>query len=171
MTQYLLSVWHDHFDADVAAIEPADMERMFAQVDAFNTELQDTGAWVFAGGLNSPSSATVVRASAGDVSMTDGPYAESKEQIGGFWVIEAPDLDAALEWARKGSVACEGAVEVRQDGLASGDGEPLSTVPVMTPDHRLGEGTRTRSVDSPATCSIGRCARIAQLVEQRIRNA
>ena len=55
MTQYLLSVWHDHFDADVAAIEPADMERMFAQVDAFNTELQDTGAWVFAGGLNSPS--------------------------------------------------------------------------------------------------------------------
>jgi hypothetical protein len=68
---------------------------------------------VFAGGLHPPSSATVVRSASGEISMTDGPYAESKEQMGGFWVIEAPDLDAALEWARKGSAACEGPVEVR----------------------------------------------------------
>jgi hypothetical protein len=68
----------------------------------------------FAGGLNPASTATVLLADAsGDVSMTDGPYAESKEQMGGFWVIEAPDLDAALEWGRKAAVACEGPVEVR----------------------------------------------------------
>ena len=79
-----------------------------AQVDAFNDELQAAGAWVFAGGLHPPTPATVVRSASGEVSMTDGPYAESKEQMGGFWVIEAPDLDAALEWARKGRGACEG---------------------------------------------------------------
>ena len=66
------------------------------------------GAWVFAGGLHSASSATVVRADGGDVSMTDGPYAESKEQMGGFWVIKAADLDAALDWAGKASTACGG---------------------------------------------------------------
>jgi hypothetical protein len=63
--------------------------------------------------LHPPSSATVVRAADGGTSMTDGPYAESKEQIGGFWIIEAADLDTALEWARKGSAACMGPVEVR----------------------------------------------------------
>ena len=111
MTQYLLSVWHDDtFDLD---IESADAQRMFAQVDAFNAEVQAAGAWVFAGGLHPASSATVVRSTNGEVSMTDGPYAESKEQMGGFWVIEAADLDAALDWARRGSAACEGPVEVR----------------------------------------------------------
>ena len=111
MTQYLLSVWHDDtYDVDV---EGADAQRLFAQVDAFNAEVQAAGAWVFAGGLHPASSATVVRSTGGDVSMTDGPYAESKEQMGGFWVIEAVDLVAALEWARKGSAACEGPVEVR----------------------------------------------------------
>ena len=80
---------------------------------AFNEELMAAGAWVFAGGLYSKSSATVVRASDGDVSMTDGPYAESKEQMGGFWVIKAADLDAALEWAGKATVACGAPVEVR----------------------------------------------------------
>ena len=112
MTQYLLSVWHDDdtYDMDFASDEA---KRLFAQVDAFNDELQAAGAWVFAGGLHPSSSATVVRSTSGDVSMTDGPYAESKEQMGGFWVIEAPDLDAALDWARKGAAACEGPVEVR----------------------------------------------------------
>ncbi len=111
MTQYLLSVWHDDtYDLDV---DGADAQRMFAQVDAFNAEVQAAGAWVFAGGLHPASSATVVRSTSGDVSMTDGPFAESKEQMGGFWVIEAADLDAALDWARKGSAACEGPVEVR----------------------------------------------------------
>ena len=75
--------------------------------------MQATGAWVFGAGLKSTSSATLVNATGGDVSMTDGPYAETKEQMGGFWVIEAADLDAALEWGRKCAVACEGPVEVR----------------------------------------------------------
>ena len=110
MTQYLLSVWHD---GDYPTPEPEVMQQMFADVSAFNNELQSAGAWVFGGGLHPKESATVVRVTGGDVSMTDGPYAESKEQIGGFWVIEAPDLDAALEWARKGAAACQGPVEVR----------------------------------------------------------
>jgi hypothetical protein len=90
-----------------------DIQRVVAQVDRFNDELQTAGAWVFAGGLNPASSATVVRVKDGEVSMTDGPFAESKEQMGGFWVIEAADLDRALDWARKGAAACEGPVEVR----------------------------------------------------------
>ncbi len=110
MTQYLLSVWHD---GDPVMPEPDVMERMFAQVDAVNAEIRDAGAWVFAGGLHPPSSATVVRAHDGDVSMTDGPYAEAKEQIGGFWIIDVADLDVALDWARRASAACEGPVEVR----------------------------------------------------------
>lgn len=110
MTQYLLSVWHD---GEPEMPEPEVMERMFAQVDAFNAEIQSAGAWVFAGGLHPASSATVVRSDGAMVSMTDGPYAESKEQIGGFWVIEAADLDAALKWAGRAAAACEGAVEVR----------------------------------------------------------
>lgn len=112
MTQYLLSVWHD----DEAALEatPADeMERMFAAVGAFNEEVQQAGAWVFAGGLHRSPTATVVREVGGKVVTTDGPYAETKEVMGGFWIIEAADLDAALEWARKGTVACGAPVEVR----------------------------------------------------------
>ena len=112
MPQYLLSVWHDDdygdvdFDSDV-------MQRVGGQVNALNIELQEAGAWVFACGLRPASTATVVRSSTGDVSMTDGPYAETKEQMGGFWIIEAADLDAALEWARKAGAACELPVEVR----------------------------------------------------------
>jgi hypothetical protein len=86
---------------------------MFADVDAFNTTLQEAGAWVFAGGLHPPATATVVRATGDDVVTTDGPFAETKEQLGGFWVIKAPDLDAALDWAAKASKACAGPVEVR----------------------------------------------------------
>ncbi|MGI9051771.1 MAG: YciI family protein [Ilumatobacteraceae bacterium] len=110
MTEYLLSVWHD---GPVTEPDPEEMKKAFAQVDVFNAELQATGVWVFAGGLQPPTSATVVRSTDGDVSMTDGPYAESKEQIGGFWVINAADLDAALDWAGKASEACMGPVEVR----------------------------------------------------------
>jgi hypothetical protein len=111
MAQYLLSVWHD--EDYVVDFSGDDLQRLAAQVGAFNDEVQAAGAWVFAGGLNPASSATVVRVTAGELSMTDGPYAESKEVMGGFWVIEVPDLDAALEWARKGAAACEGPVEVR----------------------------------------------------------
>ena len=110
MSQYLLSVWHD---GEYQLPDPERDQRMMNQVGAFNEKLTASGAWVFAGGLHPASSATVVRAGSGDVSMTDGPYAEAKEQIGGFWIIEVPDLDAALDWAKQGSAACEGPVEVR----------------------------------------------------------
>jgi hypothetical protein len=111
MAQYLLSVWHD--EDYVVDFSGEDAQRMVAQVDAFNADLEASGSWVFAGGLHPASSATVVRAADGDVSMTDGPFAESKEQMGGFWVVEVDDLDAALEWARRAATACEGPVEVR----------------------------------------------------------
>ena len=110
MTQYLLSVWHTEGEA---VPEPEEMQQMFKAVDAFNATVQEAGAWVFAGGLHPPTSATVVTAKDGDVLTTDGPFAEAKEQLGGFWVIEAPDLDAALDWAAKGSAACRAPVEVR----------------------------------------------------------
>lgn len=111
MTQYLLSVWHDEdYTLDFSG---DDMQRIGGQVMAFNEEVQAAGAWVFAGGLEPAATATVVRPADSDTTITDGPYAESKEVMGGFWVIEAADLDGALEWARKGSLACEGPVEVR----------------------------------------------------------
>jgi hypothetical protein len=111
MPQYLLSVWHDDpYELDFST---PDAQRRVTQVEALNTELQQAGAWVFAAGLHPAASATVVQATGGRVSMSDGPYAETKEQMGGFWVIEAPDLDAALDWAGKAAVACEGPVEVR----------------------------------------------------------
>jgi hypothetical protein len=111
MPQYLMSVWHD--DDYTVDFESAEAQRLFAQVGTFNEKLETAGAWVFGAGLHPASSATVVRSHDGQVSMTDGPYAESKEQMGGFWVIEAPDLDAALEWASQATTACEGPVEVR----------------------------------------------------------
>jgi hypothetical protein len=111
MPQYLISVWHDdNYEVDFSTPEA---QRVGAKVGAFNEDLQKAGAWVFGAGLRPASSATVVRSSGGDVSMTDGPYAETKEQMGGFWMIEAEDLDAALEWAGKASAACELPVEVR----------------------------------------------------------
>ena len=111
MPQYLLSVWHDE-DYVVDFASPEAQERV-AQVGAFNDELQRTGAWVFAAGLHPASSATVVRSSADNVSMTDGPYAETKEQMGGFWIIQAADLDVALELAARGAAASGGPIEVR----------------------------------------------------------
>jgi hypothetical protein len=112
MPQYLLSVWHDDDYGDVDFSSP-DMQRIGAQVGAFNQSLEQAGAWVFGIGLRPASSATVVRSTSGDVSMTDGPYAETKEQMGGFWIIKADDLDAALDWGAKATAACERPVEVR----------------------------------------------------------
>jgi hypothetical protein len=89
------------------------MQQAFRQVDAFNTELQAAGQWVFGGGLEPADIATVVSAHQGETVMTDGPFAETKEYLGGFWVIEAPDLDAALSLAARASAACMGPVEVR----------------------------------------------------------
>ncbi len=110
MTQYLLSVYVTESTYETP---PEEMKQTYADVDRFNNELRSSGAWVFAGGLHAPSTATVVDATKGDVTVTDGPYVETKEQIGGFWVIEAADLDAALDWAKGGSKACGAPVEVR----------------------------------------------------------
>jgi hypothetical protein len=110
MKQYLLSV---HMIEGEPAPPDEEMRRAYKAVDAFNGELQSAGAWVFAGGLYPPDTATVVRGQDGQVITADGPFAETKEQLGGIWVIEAPDLDAALAWAAKGSAACGRAVEVR----------------------------------------------------------
>jgi len=110
MTQYLLSVHSVEGESDPS---PEEMEHVYKDVDAFNAELRAEGAWVFAGGLHPADTATVVRIKDGEAMTTDGPFAETKEQLGGFWVINAADLDAALAWAAKGAVACRGPVEVR----------------------------------------------------------
>jgi hypothetical protein len=110
MTQYLLSV---HMIEGEPEPPQEEIEKAYGQVDAFNQSLQQQGAWVFAGGLHPADTATVVRMEEGEVITTDGPFPEAKEQLGGFWVIEAPDLDAALAWAARGSEACMAPVEVR----------------------------------------------------------
>ncbi|MGH8945454.1 MAG: YciI family protein [Acidimicrobiia bacterium] len=109
MTQYMMSV----YDADDVNYSPEEMETIYADVDVFNEKLQAAGAWVFGGGLHPADTATVVEMKDGEVLLTDGPYAESKEQIGGFWIIEAEDLDAAIRWAGEATAACRAKVEVR----------------------------------------------------------
>ena len=114
MTQYLLSV---HGPVEMGEYgnygSKEEMEAAFAATGAFNDKLQADGYWVFAGGLQSATTATVVDAQGEAPVFSDGPYLETKEAIGGFWVIEAPDLDVALRLAAEGSRACGGKVEVR----------------------------------------------------------
>ncbi|MEU8261649.1 YciI family protein [Micromonospora sp. NPDC048999] len=105
MAQYLISVLHDRSDLATA-------EEM-AAIDAFNERLVAEGHWVFAGGLTSPSTATVVDGRHGEAVFSDGPYLESKEWIIGFWIIEAPHLDVALRLAAEGSKSCNRRVELR----------------------------------------------------------
>lgn len=103
--QYLVSVIHD---------QPGLATRdEMAAIDAFNDRLQTEGHWVFAGGLASPSTATVVDNRGDDAVFTDGPFVESKEFLAGFWILEAPDLDVALKLATEGSKACNRKIEVR----------------------------------------------------------
>ncbi len=116
MTQYMLSV---PGSVDDAAPSEEVIQQMFADVDKFNQKVRDAGKWVFAGGLEPITTATVVDATGDSPTVTDGPYSEAKEFLGGFWVIEAADLDEALQWAKEGSAACGGAVEVRPfNGMA-----------------------------------------------------
>jgi hypothetical protein len=109
MKQYLLSIYQPDGDAPAPEI----LEPIMRDLAAVNAELRAAGAWVFSGGLNAPSTATVVRAKDDDVLLTDGPFIEGKEHIGGFTVIQAPDLDAALEWGRKFAAASTLPIEVR----------------------------------------------------------
>jgi hypothetical protein len=103
--QYLVSVIYDQQDLAT----PDEMEA----IDAFNRQLQANGHWVFAGGLASPSSATVIDNRNGEAVYTDGPFVESKEFLAGFWILEAPDLDVMLRLATEGSKACNRKLEVR----------------------------------------------------------
>ena len=103
--QYLVSV----IDDTAGLATPDEM----AAIDAFNDRLQADGHWVFAGGLGSPSTATVIDSRGGEAMFTDGPFLESKEYLAGFWIIEAADLDVALKLAAEGSKHCNRKVEVR----------------------------------------------------------
>jgi hypothetical protein len=105
MAQYLISVLTDTTDLATA-------EEM-AAIDVFNEQLQADGHWVFAGGLGSPSAATVIDGRDGEAVFTDGPFVETKEYVAGFWIIEAPDLDVALRLAAQGSKHCNRRVELR----------------------------------------------------------
>lgn len=120
MTHYLMAVHgpaeRDEF-GDYGSRE--EMEQAFADTGAFNDRLKAGGYWVFAGGLEPVATATVVDGRGDTPVLTDGPYLEAKEALGGFWVIDAPDLDVALALAAEGSKACRGAVEVRPfEGIA-----------------------------------------------------
>jgi hypothetical protein len=109
MKMYLLSIYQPDGDPP----PPEVLARVMKDIDAMNRELKSTGSWVFAGGLYPPSTATVVRVKDGDVLMTDGPFVEAKEHIGGFTVIKAPDLDVALGWGRRLAEATTLPIEVR----------------------------------------------------------
>lgn len=110
MKQYLLSV---HMIEGQAPPAPEVMQKMFADVDTLNKVMQKKGAWVFGGGLHQPESSTVVSQKDGELLVADGPFSEAKEQIGGFWILKCADLDEAIDWAKKATVACGGPVEVR----------------------------------------------------------
>jgi hypothetical protein len=109
MKQYLLSVYQP--DGDPPPLD--ELTAIMKRVHALQDELKAAGAWVFSGGLHAPSTATVVRVKNGEVITTDGPYIEGKEHIGGFTIIKAPDLDAALAWGRKAARAITLPIEVR----------------------------------------------------------
>jgi hypothetical protein len=114
MSQYLMSVHGAYEDEEIGGYASREeAEAAFARTEVFNKRLQDEGYWVFAGGLRPASSATVVDGMGDRPVLTDGPYLETKEHLGGFWVIEAADLDVALGLAAEASKACGGKVEVR----------------------------------------------------------
>ena len=110
MSQYLVAIHHpDDYDPSVA-----EDEAMHRDIDVLNDEMVAAGIRVFVGGLHTASSAKSLRAQPdGGVSVTDGPYLKTKEHVGGFWVLEAADLDEALAWGRKAAIACRAPVEVR----------------------------------------------------------
>ena len=110
MTQYLVTIHHPD-DYDPSVVEDEAMSR---DIDALNDEMEAAGVRIFVGGLRPASSAKSLRAQPnGKVLITDGPYIETKEHVGGFWVLEAADMDEALAWGRKAAVACRAPVEVR----------------------------------------------------------
>ena len=109
MPKYLIAIYHpDDYDPST------EDETMHRDIDTLNEEMVAAGVRIFVGGLHPASSAKSLRAQpGGKVLVTDGPYTETKEHIGGFWVLQAADLDEALAWGRKAVVACRAPVEVR----------------------------------------------------------
>ena len=110
MARYLLSV---NTPAEGTPPSPEELEKIMTDVSAWQQELRDAGAWVFSGGLEAPDTATVVRVQDGELLTTDGPFAEAKEYLGGLSIVDARDLDAALEWGRKAARAVGLPIEVR----------------------------------------------------------
>lgn len=110
MSQYLVAVYNKE---NTRTRPAAEMSEIIAAVDVVNQRAMDAGSFVFAGGLHDQSATTTVVLRDGRPELSDGPYIESKEYIGGFWVIDVPDLDAALEFAREAAVACRETLEVR----------------------------------------------------------
>ena len=110
MKQYLLSVYYVEGEG---ATPPEVMEQAFTDVEALNEKMKTDGVYVFAGGLETPDVASVVKEDDGRIVVTDGPFPEAKEQLGGFWVIKAADDDAARSWAEQATRACRGPVEIR----------------------------------------------------------
>ena len=114
MTQYLLSMPHDSAEEPtMATMDPAELESAMAAAGAFIEELTASGALVFAGGLHPPSTAVTVDGTGDQLTLHDAPYTEAPEYLGGFWVIEAADRDAAVTWAAKASKALGARIEVR----------------------------------------------------------
>ena len=107
---YLLSVC---YPADLQAPEPAVLEQIMVQMNAVGTAMVEQGVWVFAGGLHDQTTATTVVDTDGELVLTDGPFIESKEQIGGITIIEVADLDEAIAWAKRQSAASGTPIEVR----------------------------------------------------------
>jgi hypothetical protein len=119
MAKYLLSVHSVEGEARDPMTEE-EMRQFMERVGVLEEEMKSAGAWVFGGALHGPDTATVVRISDGEVLTTDGPFAESKEHLGGFYLIEAEDLDAALAWASKTTAAVKKPIEVRPFRQESG---------------------------------------------------
>ncbi|MHA4814294.1 YciI family protein [Streptomyces aculeolatus] len=114
MTKYFLSLPHDSAEEPtMESMDPAELQEVIAAVGAFNTAVQEAGAFVTAGGLQPPSSATTVDYSGDSPVITPGPFVEADEYLGGFWIIEAENDDVAIEWAKQGSRALRSRVEVR----------------------------------------------------------
>ncbi len=113
MSQYLLSTYMVEGEVEGGPSTPEEMQTFMQRVIALEAEMDESGTFVFGGALHSPDAATVVDLGDGDVVMTDGPFAESKEHIGGFYIINAEDLDAALVWAEKTAQATNHSIEVR----------------------------------------------------------
>lgn len=117
MTQYFLTMPHDAAEEptmeSMQDFDPAELEAIMAAVDEFNTALKDSGSFLFAGGLHPPSTAKTVDATSGEAVVTNEPFVQAPEYVGGFWVIEAANEEAAVEWATKASKAVQSRIEVR----------------------------------------------------------